>query len=135
MRRRELIVFATALFAWPLAARAQSQPKVARLGFLGFGSPAASAARVQALRAGLRDLGMSKARTSSSSSAGRGTVEQMHEAAAELARMKVDIIFATSSTESEPARRATSTIPSSSRRMPTPLASDMCPVSRGQAET
>jgi putative ABC transport system substrate-binding protein len=35
----------------------------------------------------------------------------MHEAAAELARMKVDIIFATSSTETEPARRATSTIP------------------------
>ena len=38
-------------------------------------------------------------------------VEQMHEAAAELARMKVDIIFATSSTESEPARRVTNTIP------------------------
>jgi putative ABC transport system substrate-binding protein len=35
----------------------------------------------------------------------------MHEAAAELARMKVDVIFATSSTEVEPARRATSTIP------------------------
>jgi putative ABC transport system substrate-binding protein len=35
----------------------------------------------------------------------------MHEAAAELVRMKVDIIVATSSTESEPARRATSTIP------------------------
>jgi putative ABC transport system substrate-binding protein len=35
----------------------------------------------------------------------------MHEAAAELARMKVDIIFAPSSTETEPARRATSTIP------------------------
>src|SRR5205823_10124125 len=40
-----------------------------------------------------------------------GTVEQMHEAAAELARTKVDVIFATSSTETEPARRATSTIP------------------------
>jgi putative ABC transport system substrate-binding protein len=40
-----------------------------------------------------------------------GTVEQMHEAAAELARMKVDIIFANSSTETESARRATNTIP------------------------
>ena len=47
MRRRELIGFAgTALFTWPLAARAQSQPKVARLGYLGFGPPAASAPRV-----------------------------------------------------------------------------------------
>jgi putative ABC transport system substrate-binding protein len=35
----------------------------------------------------------------------------MQEAAAELARMKVDLIFASSSTEVEPARRATSTIP------------------------
>ena len=35
----------------------------------------------------------------------------MHEAAAELARMKVDIIFAPTSTEAEAARRATSTIP------------------------
>jgi ABC transporter substrate binding protein len=39
------------------------------------------------------------------------TVEQMREAAAELARMKVDVIFASSSTEVEPARRATNTIP------------------------
>jgi len=35
----------------------------------------------------------------------------MHEAAAELVRMKVDVIFASSSAEVEPARRATSTIP------------------------
>jgi len=33
-----------ASFVRPLVARAQSQPKVARLGYLGFGSPAASAA-------------------------------------------------------------------------------------------
>jgi putative ABC transport system substrate-binding protein len=35
----------------------------------------------------------------------------MYEAAAELAHMNVDIIFATASTESEAARRATTTIP------------------------
>ena len=35
----------------------------------------------------------------------------MHEAAAELVRMKVDIILASSSAEVEPARRATHTIP------------------------
>jgi putative ABC transport system substrate-binding protein len=111
MRRRELIVFATALFAWPLAARAQSQPKVARLGYLGFGSPVASASRVQALRAGLRDLGYVEGKNLVIEFRWAGTVEQLNEAAAELVRMKVDIIFATSSTESEPARRATGTIP------------------------
>ena len=44
MRRRVVIGFAgTALFAWPLIARAQQQAKIARLGYLGFGTPSASA--------------------------------------------------------------------------------------------
>src|SRR5262245_65169628 len=112
MRRRELIGFAgAALFVWPGAARAQSQLKVARLGYLGFGPPAASAARVQALRAGLRDLGYVEGKNLVIEFRWAGTVEQLNEAAAELARMKVDVIFATSSTESESARRATGTIP------------------------
>src|SRR5712691_2061738 len=112
MRRRELIEFAgTALFAWPLVARAQQQAKIARLGYLGFGTPAASANRVEALRAGLRDLGYVEGKNLVIEFRWSDTVEQMHEAAAELARMKVDIIFATSSTETESARRATNTIP------------------------
>ena len=112
MRRREVIGFAgTALFAWPLIAPAQQQAKIARLGFLGFGTPAASASVVEALRAGLRDLGYIEGKNLVVEFRWSGTVEQMHEAAVELARMKVDIIFAGSSTQSEPARRATSTIP------------------------
>jgi len=112
MRRRELLEFAgTALFAWPLVARAQPQAKIAPLGFLSFGTPAASANRVEALREGLRDLGYVDGKNLVIEFRWSSTVEQMHEAAAELARMKVDIIFATSSTEAESARRATSTIP------------------------
>ena len=112
MRRRELLAFGgTALFAWPLVARAQQQPKIARLGYLGFGTPAASANRVEALREGLRDLGYVEGKNLVIEFRWSGTVEQMHEAAADLARMKVDVIFSTSSTETEPARRATRTIP------------------------
>src|SRR5438552_8614040 len=112
MRRRELLAFGgTALFAWPLVARAQEQPKIARLGYLGFGTPAASANRVEALREGLRDLGYVEGKNLVIEFRWSGTVEQMHEAAADLARMKVDVIFSTSSTETEPARRATRTIP------------------------
>src|SRR5207244_2528124 len=86
MRRREVIGFAgTTLFAWPLIARAQQQAKSARLGFVGFGTPAATADRVEALRAGLRDLGYVE---------GKNLV----------------IEFRWSSTV-EPARRATGTIP------------------------
>ena len=110
MRRRELIGFAsTALFVSPLVARAATE--IARIGFLRFGNPAAAAPRVDALRAGLRDLGYVEGKNLVIEFRWSSTIEQMHEAAAELARMKVDIIFASSSTEVEPARRATSTIP------------------------
>jgi putative ABC transport system substrate-binding protein len=112
MRRRELIAFAgTALVAWPLVARAQQQARIARLGYLGLGSPAALATRVEALRTGLRDLGYVEGKNLVIEFRWAGTVEQMREGAAELARMKVDIIFATSSTEVEAARQATKTIP------------------------
>jgi putative tryptophan/tyrosine transport system substrate-binding protein len=104
VRRRGLIGFAgSALFAWPLVARAQQRAGIARLGYLGFGTPAAAAPRVEALRAGLRDLGYVEGKNLVVEFRWPGTVEQMHEAAAELARMKVDIIFATSSTETEDA--------------------------------
>ena len=112
MGRRELIAFTgAAFFAWPLVAHAQQQAKIARLGYLGFGDPATAATRVEALRAGLRDLGYVEGKNLVIEFRWSGTVEQMREAAAELARMKVDVIFASSSTEVEPARRATSTIP------------------------
>jgi putative ABC transport system substrate-binding protein len=114
MRRRELIAFAgTALFAWPQVVRAQQPTKIARLGYLGFGSPsdAATVVRVEALRAGLRDLGYVEGKNLVIEFRWSGTVEQIHEAAADLVRMKVDIIFSNSSTETEQARRATSTIP------------------------
>jgi putative ABC transport system substrate-binding protein len=112
VRRRELIWAAGAtLLAWPQVGRAQQPTKIARLGYLGFGTFAASANRVEALRVGLRDLGYVEGKNLIIEFRWAGTVEEMHEAAAELARMRVDVIFATSSTESEPARRATSTIP------------------------
>ena len=58
MRRRELITLLGGTAAtWPLGVRAQQPPKVARIGYLGLTSPTNHAARVEALRAGLRDLG------------------------------------------------------------------------------
>jgi putative ABC transport system substrate-binding protein len=112
MRRRELIAFATAAWlVWPRFALAQQQAQSVRLGLLGGGDSAAAAPRVEALRAGLRDLGYVEGKNLVIEFRWPRTVEQMREAAAELARIKVDIIFAATSTEAEPARRATSTIP------------------------
>ena len=58
MKRREFVtLLAGASVAWPLAARAQQSAKAARIGFLRFGPASAYAGRVEALRAGLRELG------------------------------------------------------------------------------
>src|SRR5438445_3696844 len=87
MRRRELIAIAgTGLVAWPLVARAQQQPRIARLGYLGFGSPAnaATVIRVEALRGGLRDFGYVEGKNLVIEFRWSDTVEQLHEAAAEL---------------------------------------------------
>jgi ABC-type uncharacterized transport system substrate-binding protein len=111
MRRREVIGFAgTTLFAWPLIARAQQQVKSARVGVLGFGATPPTT-RIEALRAGLRDRGYVEGKNLVIEFGWPGTAEETHEAAAELARRKVDIILAPGSTETESARRATHTIP------------------------
>jgi nucleoid DNA-binding protein len=59
MRRREFItlLMSGAALGWPLAARAQQESKIYRIGFLGSDSQAGMAPRVESLRAGLRDLG------------------------------------------------------------------------------
>ena len=111
MNRRDLLALIGGAALWPLAGAAQPARKVWRIGYLGFGTAAAFADRVEALRAGLRDLGYIEGKNIVIEFRWAETVEQLQEAAAELVRMNVDVIFATSSTETERARQATNTIP------------------------
>jgi putative tryptophan/tyrosine transport system substrate-binding protein len=113
MRRRRFIMLLAggAVAGWPLAAPAQQRAKLRRIGYLGFGSASASANWVEALQAGLRDLGYVEGENIVIEFRWADTVEQLHILAAELVRMNVEIIFALSSTEVEPARQATKTIP------------------------
>jgi putative ABC transport system substrate-binding protein len=111
MNRRHTVLALLALGVAPAAVLAQQQAKMPRIGVLIPGSRTGFAPRVEALLQGLRDLGYVEGKNLVIEFRWSGTVEQMHEAAAELARMKVDVIFASSSAEVEPARRATSTIP------------------------
>ena len=111
MRRRSLIVQLAATAAWPLAGRAQEPTKFARIGFLGLAPASASFSRVEALRAGLRDLGWVEGKNILIEFRWAERVDQLPALAAELVRMNVDIIFAPSSTFVEPARQATKTIP------------------------
>jgi putative ABC transport system substrate-binding protein len=85
--------------------------KVARIGFLGFGPAAAWASPVEALQAGLRDLGYVEGKTIVMEFRWATTVDQLPVLAAELVRMNVDVIFAPASTQVEPARQATKRIP------------------------
>ena len=111
--RRDFIALVAggAAAAWPLAARAQQPEKIPRIGHLDLGPVAARASRVEALRAGLRDLGYVEGKTIAIEFRWADGVHQLPELAAELVRMNVDVIFAPSSTMVEPARQATKTIP------------------------
>ena len=109
MRRREFIkLIGGAALATPVAAQAQ---RPARIGFLGFGTAAATADRVEALRAGLRDLGYLESKNIVIDFRWAEVMDRLHELAAELVRENVDVIFATSSTEVDVARQVTTTIP------------------------
>src|SRR5262245_16390207 len=113
MKRRSFIALlggAAAACALP-AAWAQQPTKVARIGHLDLGPASARASRVEALRAGLRDLGYVEGKNIVIEFRWADEVQQLSELAAELARMNVDVIFAPSSTMVEPARQATKTIP------------------------
>jgi putative ABC transport system substrate-binding protein len=109
MRRRNFIKgIAGSAAAWPLVARAQQSAKIPIIGFLGL---APEFSGVQALRAGLRDLGYIEGRNVIIVWQWAGKVEQLPGLAAELVALPVDVIFAPSSTFVEAARKATSTIP------------------------
>jgi putative ABC transport system substrate-binding protein len=101
---------AGACAGWPREARAQ-QAKIPVVGFLGLAPASGWAGPVEALRAGLRDLGYVEGKTFVFEFRWAATVDEMRRLADELVRMKVDVIFAPASTEVEPARQATRTIP------------------------
>ena len=111
MKRRDFItLLAGAAVLWPRMAWAQrTTPPV--VGFLGFGTASASANRVAALREGLRELGYVEGKNITIEFRWAETIDELRERAAELVRMNVDVIFATSSTEVGAAKEVTKAIP------------------------
>jgi ABC-type uncharacterized transport system substrate-binding protein len=114
MRRRDFIVVlgGAAAFAlhWPHEAPGQETNKVHRIGYLGLGR-AASATRVDAFLAGLRDLGYVEGKNLVIEFRWGDNPDQLRKLAAELVLSNVELIFATSSTEVGAVRQATTTIP------------------------
>src|SRR5262247_482529 len=114
MRRRAFIsLLASAAAAWPLAARAQ-QPmaKLPTIGFLGSATLLVESQRVAAFVQRLRQLGWIENRNVTIEYRwAEGRFERFSELAAEFARLKVDIIVASTTLAAIAAKQATSIIP------------------------
>ncbi len=110
--RRDFITLLGGAAAWPLAAGAQSSSGRPLIGVLSPSSPAAATRNIEALQAGLRDLGYVEGHnvTSVLRFAG-GVPARLPELAAELAALKPDVIIAGSVSGILAARAATRTIP------------------------
>jgi putative ABC transport system substrate-binding protein len=111
MRRRKFITLLGGAAAWPLAARAQQQPKMLRVGTLLFGTPDTDP-NLGAFLRGLRDLGYIESQNIviEYRYAG-GKPDRLRSLARELVAIKPDLIFALGGDVAPSARVATSTIP------------------------
>jgi putative tryptophan/tyrosine transport system substrate-binding protein len=113
VRRREFIkLVGVAASAWPLAARAQQPGKLPTIGYLGSGTPATQSAWVAAFVQRLHELGWIEGRTVAIEYRwGEGRDERFAKIAAELVRLKVDIIVTSGTRAVMALKQATSVIP------------------------
>ncbi len=106
------IALCTMLFALSLSAEAQQPTKIPRIGYLGATSPAATAARIEAFKQGLRELGYVEGKTIVIDYRwAEGKLDRLPGLAAELVRLNVDVIVTAGPADTKGAKKATSTIP------------------------
>jgi putative ABC transport system substrate-binding protein len=100
------------LFALCFSASAQQPTKVPRIGFLGSASPSAVSARIEALRQGLRELGYVDGKNIVIEQRyAEGKFDHLPALAAELVRLKVDVIVTVGPAATRPAKEVTTAIP------------------------
>jgi putative ABC transport system substrate-binding protein len=111
MRRRDFIALSGAAAGWPLTVRAQQGGKLPTIGFLG-NSSSIESQRVAAFVQRLRELGWIDGRNLAIEYRwAEGRNERYAEAAAELVRLKVDIIVTVATPATLAAKQATTIIP------------------------
>src|SRR5690242_19755741 len=117
MRRREFITLlgGAAAVAWPFPGRAQQGTKLPRIGIL---SPSRSEdaspnrVTVKAFVAGLHELGYVDGQNITiERELSEANADRLREAAAELVKHNVDVIFALSTTAARAAKQVTDNIP------------------------
>ena len=100
------------LFALCSSAEAQQPTKIPRIGFLTRRSLSAISARIEAFRQGLRELGYVEGKNIVIEwRYAEGKLDRLPALAAELVRLKVDVIVTSGPTATRAAKEATSTIP------------------------
>jgi putative ABC transport system substrate-binding protein len=100
------------LFALCFPASAQQPKKVPRIGYLSGTSYSVNSARVDAFRQGLRELGYVEGKSIVIEwRYAEGKIDRLPALAAELVRLKVDVIVASAPPPTRSAKQATATIP------------------------
>jgi putative ABC transport system substrate-binding protein len=101
---------------------AQQAEKVPRIGYLSGSPPSSIAERIEAFRQGLRDLGYVEGKNIVIEwRSGEGKRDRFPAAAAELVRLKVDLIVTAGPLVTRAAKEATSTIPIVMAQDPDPV--------------
>jgi putative ABC transport system substrate-binding protein len=111
-RKITVLTLCAMLLALCFLAQAQQPTKVPRIGFLGAPPPSAMSDRIEAFRQGLRDLGYVEGKNIVIEwRYAEGKIDRLAALAAELVRLKVDVIATAGPQATRRAKEATSTIP------------------------
>jgi putative tryptophan/tyrosine transport system substrate-binding protein len=106
------ILVTTLILTFAFSVAPQQPTKVPRIGFLGATYRSTNAARIEAFRQGLRELGYVEGKNIVIEYRwAEGKTERLPDLAAELVRLKVDIIVTAGPAVTRPAKEASSTIP------------------------
>src|SRR5437762_5563861 len=108
-----IVTLTLSLLAAPLAAEAQQAGRVPRIGFLNLTSPSDRPSHLDSFRQRLRELGWVEGQNIVIDDRyAEGRVDRLPDLAAELVRLKVDLIVASAGTQAATAaKNATETIP------------------------
>jgi len=111
-RRKLVIAFGAGALAAPFGSYAQQPAKIYRIGLLGATTAAGYVPQVEALRASLRELGYEEGRNIAFEFRwAEGKYDRLPALAAELVRLKVEVIVTHGTPGSRAAKQATTTIP------------------------
>jgi putative ABC transport system substrate-binding protein len=113
MSRQTLVLFVTTvILAFVPIAEAQQPGKIPRIGYLNANFPSANPARIEAFRQGLRELAYVEGKNIVIEYRyAEGKADRLPSLAAELVRLKVDIIITGGPPSTRAAKEATVTIP------------------------